>query len=132
MTAKSAPGSKKRIRKSAPTVRQRLEATRTKAEEPKKTPLRNATAPIARIRPSQNRAIKGLAVGLRPVGRMLSLIVPSYFLNAWREVRQVSWPNRRETWRLTSAVFIFAVIFGGLVYGVDKLLGELFQKLVLR
>ncbi|MEX1995342.1 MAG: preprotein translocase subunit SecE [Candidatus Saccharimonadales bacterium] len=132
MTAQPAPGSRKRIRKSAPTVRERVEAARMKAEQPKKRPLREATRPLRRIRRPQNRFTKGLAAALRPIGRVLRLIVPSYFANAWREVRQVSWPNRRETWRLTFAVFIFAVIFGSLVYGVDKVLGELFQRLILR
>jgi len=53
-------------------------------------------------------------------------------VNAWREVRQVTWPSRRETWRLTGAVFIFAIVFGALVYGVDTGLDALFKKVILK
>lgn len=59
-------------------------------------------------------------------------LVPRYFVNSWREVRQVTWPNRRETWRLTLAVFIFAIVFGALVAGVDKVLDLLFKKVILK
>lgn len=71
------------------------------------------------------------AVG-RALKRVLGFIAPRYFVNSWREVRQVSWPNRRESLRLTAAVFVFAVIFGGLVAGIDKGLDALFKHLVLK
>lgn len=69
---------------------------------------------------------------LRPVLRPFHWLVPSYFVNSWREVRQVTWPNRRETWRLTLAVFIFAVVFGALIAGVDKSLDLIFKKVILK
>ncbi len=69
---------------------------------------------------------------IRPIVRPLRWLVPPYFVNSWREVRQVTWPNRRETWRLTLAVFIFAIVFGALVAGVDKGLDLLFKKVILK
>jgi preprotein translocase subunit SecE len=68
----------------------------------------------------------------RPVAKVLRWLLPRYFINSWREVRQVTWPNRRETWRLTGAVFIFALVFGALVAIVDKGIDEIFKKLVLK
>jgi len=70
--------------------------------------------------------------GAGGVKRVLRWLAPSYFVNSWREVRQVTWPSRRETWRLTAAVFVFAIIFGGLVAGVDKGLDEIFKKVILK
>lgn len=64
--------------------------------------------------------------------RPLRWLTPRYFINSWREVKQVTWPSRRETWRLTLAVFIFAVVFGALVAGVDKVLDLLFKKVILK
>ncbi len=69
---------------------------------------------------------------LRSILRPFRWLVPPYFVNSWREVRQVTWPNRRETWRLTLAVFIFAVVFGALIAGVDKILDLLFKHLILK
>jgi preprotein translocase SecE subunit len=55
-------------------------------------------------------------------------LTPSYFSNAWKELRQVTWPGFKETWRLVFAVFIFAIIMGAgiaaLDYGLEKLLRE--------
>lgn len=114
---------KPRIRKAA-TVREQAEAARLKAEanaEPSKLSSFKAKLPKVHI-----------FRFLRPVLRPLRWLVPTYFVNSWREVRQVTWPNRRETWRLTMAVFIFAVIFGSLVAGVDKGLDLLFKKVILK
>ena len=78
----------------------------------------------------------GIFKPLRPAGslltRVLSRLIPRYFVNSWREVRQVTWPTRVETWRLTLAVFIFATIFGAMVAAVDKGLDEIFKKLILK
>ena len=58
-------------------------------------------------------------------------IVPGFIKNAWREVRQVTWPNRRETARLTVSVLLFALFFGGLIAGFDYVLDNIFRRIVL-
>jgi preprotein translocase SecE subunit len=129
-------GRRPRIRKSAPTVRERQEAAQAKAEELKPQRVKKlaakASTPFKKLNLRDKKAIKLAVKPLRPVKKGLSWIVPSYFVNAWREVRQVVWPSRKETWRLTLAVFIFAIIFGALVAGVDKALDEVFKKVVLK
>ncbi len=70
--------------------------------------------------------------GIKQIIWFLKLLVPKYFVNAWREVRQVTWPSGRETRRLTLAVFIFATVFGLAVAIVDKGLDEFFKKVVLK
>lgn len=121
-----------RIRKTAPTVREQIEdAAKKKQAEPEQ---RNQ----ATRKPSSSlgKALKTLLRPLSPLGRALAKILgwmmPRYFINAWRELRQVTWPNRRETWRLTGAVFVFAVVFGALVAIVDKGLDEFFKKVILK
>ena len=69
------------------------------------------------------------------VGRFLNKRrswVPSYFINSWKELKQVTWPGRRETWRLTLAVFVFAMVFGTIIAIVDKGLEDLFKKVILK
>ena len=129
---------KPRIRKSAPTIRERAEAAAAKAEAPDnpgrlKTVASKLGSPFKKIKPAtNNRAIRLLKSLFRPVGRLFKWLLPSYFVNSWREVRQVTWPSRKETIRLTSAVFIFAIVFGAIIASVDKGLDELFRKLVLK
>lgn len=130
------PGRKPRIRKSAPTVRERLEAAKVKEEKIKPRRISSAAAkplrPLKKLRLGERRVTKLVAWPLRPIGKVLAWILPKYFVNAWREVRQVQWPARKETWRLTLAVFIFAIVFGALVAGVDKGLNQIFKEVVLK
>jgi preprotein translocase SecE subunit len=58
-------------------------------------------------------------------------LVPKFFRNAWAELRQVVWPNRKETIRMTIAVFIFAIIFGASIYGVDIILEKIFREILI-
>lgn len=127
---------KPRIRKTAPTVRQRVEAAQIEAsrEKPRRIRkvLRRAPNPFRRLHLPNNKAFGILRKLGRGIRKVLSWLMPRYFINAWRELRQVVWPSRKETWRLTLAVFIFAIVFGALVAGVDKGLDEIFKKLVLK
>jgi preprotein translocase SecE subunit len=113
-----------RIRKTAPTVRELVEAAQTKSSDAK------PAAPLKRI--GANKVFRTAAIPFKVLGRGLAKLTPKYLVNSWRELRQVHWPNRRETWRLTLAVFVFAVVFGAMVAGVDKGLDELFKKVVLK
>ncbi|MFZ2494698.1 MAG: preprotein translocase subunit SecE [Candidatus Saccharimonadales bacterium] len=54
-----------------------------------------------------------------------------YFTGAWRELRQVRWPNRPATWSLTLAVILFSLFFAALILSLDYLFNELFRKVLL-
>ena len=118
-----------RIRK-APTTSEQAEA-KTSAQPLQPSAVKNMPPRIGLGR-TIGRLGAVIFRPLKPLLRPLRLLVPTYFINSWREVRQVSWPNRRETWRLTLAVFIFAIVFGALVAAVDKGLDELFKKVILK
>jgi preprotein translocase SecE subunit len=125
-----------RVRKSAPTIRERAEATRSKSEAKKPRLIKRAVSrPAGAIKGSkfsQSRAAKIAKKPFSLIKKVLIWIIPRYFINSWRELRLVHWPSRRETWRLTLAVFVFAIVFGALVAGVDKTLDEIFKKVVLK
>lgn len=127
-------GQKKvRIRKTAPTIRERVEIEKVKAETPsKKSLIQPKLAPIAR--PLKRVKLPKLPENrvTRILKRVSRIIFPRYFVNSWKELKQVTWPSRRETWRLTGAVIIFAIIFGAMVAALDKVLDILFKNLVLK
>lgn len=127
--------SKPRIRK-APTMRQQGEMARAKSEATKPRRVRKLAsktgAALKKTRLTRNPVTAILAKIGRIILKVLRWLVPSYFVNSWREVRQVTWPTRRETWRLTLAVFVFATVFGALVSGVDKVLDIIFKHVVLK
>jgi len=88
-----------------------------------KTPVRKVTGPISKAKSVVSRSFLG------KIGRFLT---PKYFSNSWKELRQVSWPDRRQTAKLTFAVIIFAIVFGIIIaivdYGLDKLFREILLK----
>ena len=54
-----------------------------------------------------------------------------YFEGAWRELKQVRWPDRAATWSLTLAVIVFSVFFAAIILGLDYVFNELFRKVIL-
>lgn len=135
---------KPRIRMTAPTVRERAEAARAKADRPSRTRFLTVIAGrfktlvgwpfkrLAKLRLPDKRPFRTLRKVFRPVFRILRWLMPKYFINSWREVKLVTWPGRRETWKLTLAVFVFAVVFGLAVSGVDYILEYVFKRVVLK
>ncbi len=128
--------SKKRRLRPAETVRQRTEKS---AKQPVKTRrLKKATGTVAKpIKAASNfgRREYYLPLPENKAGKFLNKrrhIMPSYFRNSWRELRLVTWPSRRETWKLTAAVFMFAIIFGLIIAITDYGLDKLFRKVILK
>ncbi|MBI3624214.1 preprotein translocase subunit SecE [Candidatus Saccharibacteria bacterium] len=124
--------SAKRVIKPAETVRER--AAKGGHDQPKRRVLRRTAgklrAPLRAIAPWAK------PFGVKPVrttGRFIGLILwPRFLRNAWQELRDVTWPNRKETWKLTSAVFVFAIIFGIVIAVTDYGLDKLFRKVILK
>ena len=54
----------------------------------------------------------------------------NYFVGAWRELKQVRWPDRKATWSLTFAVVVDSVFFFLLVIALDAVFKYLFDFLV--
>lgn len=125
---------KRRVVKKAETVRER--ATKASAAPKPRRRLRKTASSASRPFKAAHRVGKKefyLPLPDNRVGRFLNKrrhVFPRFFINAWRELRQVEWPGRKETWKLTFAVFIFAIGFGVIIavtdYGLDKLFRKVF------
>lgn len=125
---------KPRIRK-VETVRERNAKATEKAEA---NANKTKKHPVRRVGKAALKPLKVVAKPLRvrPVRFVLKwvglILWPRYFRNSFKELRQVKWPTRRETWKLTFAVLIFATVFGFIItltdYGLDKVI----KRIVLR
>lgn len=131
-----AEGKKKRRLRPAETVRQRAEKASSTPKKPRR--LRRTASTVSRpLRTAAGIGRKEYYLPLpeNKVGQFLNKrrrFLPSYFRNSWNELRQVAWPSRRETWKLTLAVFTFAIIFGLLIAVTDFALDKLFRKVLLK
>ena len=123
---------KKRIRKQE-TMREKTE----KAAKDTKSPRRIKKTASAVKRPvkaaldagkKEYHLIPQSDTGLKGFLTKSRRITPSYFRSSYKELKLVSWPNRKETWRLVFAVFLFATLFGLLITVVDFGLDKLFKQ----
>lgn len=53
-----------------------------------------------------------------------------YLRDSWREIRQVRWPNRKNTWKMTLAVLVYCAIFIIFIMLLDTLFTFLFKTFV--
>lgn len=81
-------------------------AEKTELNQPKKlTRAEKKAARLAR-KNDEERPIKSYFLLFRPFVRL-----GRYLRDSWREIRQVRWPNRKTTWKLTLAVLVYSALF---------------------
>jgi preprotein translocase SecE subunit len=113
-------------------------------KQPKKQTSSESKRPV--IKPTANESAR--RGWFRPIGRWfgwlfgLSLwkplkfvghyIVPPYFRNSWRELKLVTWPNRKQSRQLTFAVIMFSVVLGVFVALLDLGFGKLFKEVIVK
>jgi preprotein translocase SecE subunit len=124
---------KRRLRAAPVTVRERVEQTTQKAEADSTPKRRKLRTPMAeRVAKPKRQVFAPLRAIWRPIRWILRHIIPGYFKSAFHELRLTTWPNRKQSRQLTTAVVLFAVIFGIFVslldYGLNKVFKELFVK----
>jgi preprotein translocase SecE subunit len=137
MPDKTSKPSRKRTLKNAESFRERaLKASNEKADKSKgksgrrnyiKRLLRPIVKPLKKV--FKNKIVQKI---LRPIKFIGRFILPKYFRDSFKELKQVTWPSLNESRRLTTAVIIFAVIFGATVALVDYGLGQLFKNILLK
>jgi preprotein translocase SecE subunit len=120
-----------KIRKQATTMRDSAAKSRAKADKPKRVrkAADAAKKPVSSVGTALTKEYH--LVPQKNDGNFFTKsrkLTPGYFRSAWAELRQVTWPGRRETWRLVFAVFVFALVLGTVIavldYGLEKLLRE--------
>lgn len=120
---------KRRLVKKPETVREMAEKAAESSKQPRRlhATKRRVGAPL-RATGSVFKKL-GKFKALRIVGLIL---VPPYFRNSWKELKQVTWPKFRESIRLTFAVFAFAAVFGAVVAALDFGLDKVFKEVLLK
>lgn len=132
--SKPAKTTKRRLKAPSQTVREQAEKAQS-TEKPVRgrrlrTAASNTSRPLRKLAPLFDRQpFKFILRILRIIGRIL---VPGFIRNAFAELKLVTWPNRRETWRLTFAVLAFAVVFGAVITAVDYGLDKAFKAIILK
>lgn len=130
------PDKKPRLRKPPLTKREQAERVRSERTKPKR--IRKVAGGVGRPLGKIARWSTQEYYLPLPGGRLTDFLnrrrspVPSYLRQSWGELKLVTWPGRRETWRLTFAVFVFALAFGAVTAVVDKGVESLIKSLILK
>lgn len=53
-----------------------------------------------------------------------------YLRDAWREIRQVRWPNRKATWKMVLAVLVYTALFIIIISLLDLFFTWLFSLIL--
>lgn len=121
--------SKRRVIKKTETVREKAEKAAESSKQPRRlhTTKRRVSAPFRFI-----GRVFGKLGRFKPFRIIGLILVPPYFRNSWKELRQVTWTKRKDSFRLTFAVIVFAAVFGSLVAALDFGLDKLFKEVLLK
>lgn len=131
-----AEAKKKRVLKKVETVRDK--ASKQTSPKTKTRRLHKATGvvkkPVTAARRIGKKEYHPIKLPDNKLGNFLTKtrrFTPRYFRDAWAELKQVTWPNNRETINLTLAVFAFAILLSALIGVVDYGLDKAFKALLL-
>jgi len=57
-------------------------------------------------------------------------LTPKYFRDSYAELKKVTWPSRKETWRLFLAIVVFSVVLAALIAVVDFGFEKLIERVI--
>jgi preprotein translocase SecE subunit len=134
--ATSDKSKKKRVLKKPETVREKAQkqAAETDKKPTKTRKIKSSVGTASKSVGSKARKEYYLPLPDSKFGNWLNKrrsLIPGFLRNSWAELRQVTWPNRRETIHLTFAVIMFAIVFGSFIAGIDWVLDKLFREVIL-
>lgn len=68
--------------------------------------VKDKTAKKLKKSSAEEKPLKSVFILARPF-----VTLGRYLRDSWRELRQVRWPNRKATWKMTLAVLVYCAIF---------------------
>ena len=124
--------------------------TRIKAQDPSKpqpktkkvTPKPNTKSSTKTPKTTNTKVKQVTKSPLKPAKPLKKALTPLAFLgkpfvklgrylkNSWREIRQVRWPNRKTTWKMTFAVLLYTAFFILLILVLDIFFSFVFNNIL--
>jgi len=137
MAEENAEKKKPRVRKSPETVRERANKETAKREKPtKRSKLRSKIhRPLSTLRRVGAKEFHPVKVpekkGVKHLNKRVRF-VPKFIREAWAELKQVTWPTKKEAARLTLAVILFAVFFSIFIQVLDLIFNKIVKEIFLK
>ena len=107
----------------------KTKVTKAQAKQQAKLAKTKAKAAKAKIKATKSttseKPLKQVFILARPF-----VALGRYLRDSWRELRQVRWPNRKATWKMTLAVLVYCAIFIVFIMLLDALFTFIFDLLL--
>lgn len=107
----------------------KTKVTKAQAKQQAKLAKTKAKAAKAKIKATKSttpeKPLKQVFILARPF-----VALGRYLRDSWRELRQVRWPNRKATWKMTLAVLVYCAIFIIFIMLLDALFTFIFDLLL--
>ena len=103
-----------------------------KSEDDSKKKVSKTTIKEAKKVVKSDKKVKKDKKEKKPMNKFTKVITAPfrYVHDSWLEIRQVRWPNRKATWKLVGAIFIYAAFFIVLTMLLDALFNFIFSKII--
>lgn len=125
-----------------------LNKQKDKSKDKKPTSVEDNLRPESRVVKAVNKATKKasevstvevstptprkglLGKRVNPLGPIKWLF--RYIRDSYRELKRVTWPDKKTAWKLTGTVFLFSFVMAMFLFGLDSIFSEMFKKLFLK
>lgn len=124
-------GPKKKADKSEDAEVTRKVTVKAKNSENKKVRAKEAAA-AKKAAKAEKKAEKAAAKEGKKVFFLFRpfVAIGRYVRNSFREVRQVRWPDRKATWKMTLSVIIYVLLIAAVIMLLDALFTFIFNQLL--
>ncbi len=110
--------------KSTPTAAQNAKSAKKQAKIAKAAAKANGR-PVKSTEQKAEKPLKKVFILARPF-----VALGRYLRDSWRELRQVRWPSRKATWKMTLAVLCYCAIFIVFIIILDSFFTLIFNLLL--
>lgn len=133
------PSKKPKIvtRRKVESVRERADKKLAKGtKEPRRRKVADAaTKPVKGVRSALGKEFHPIKLPDNRAGRLLTKkrgVMPGYFRESYQELREVSWPTKRQAATLSFAVIAFSLVLALFIRALDFGFEKLFREVILR
>lgn len=124
-------------RRKAESVRERAaKVQQKKSSEPRRRKVAAVAAkPAVGLKSVLKKEYHPIKLPDNKAGRVLTKkrsFIPNYFVDSWKELKEVVWPSKKQAFSLTMAVVIFSVTIALVVRLLDYGFEKLFRGVILK
>lgn len=98
------------------------EAKKAEAKSAEQAKKAQATSDKKSLENPDEKPLKNIFILARPF-----VALGRYFRDSWRELRQVRWPNRKASWKLTFAVLVYCAVLMAFILVLDLIFTFIFE-----